>query len=87
MKRLRGCALGTSGPNAVASSSPWSAVVNVVLIEGKDMMAMDFEGTSDPYVKFRYSIGAMGIIPCKSLVVGMEVIDVLLDILHTIFHL
>jgi len=33
--------------------SPWSAVVNVVLIEGRDLLAMDFEGTSDPYCKFR----------------------------------
>jgi Ca2+-dependent lipid-binding protein len=33
--------------------SPWSAVVNVVLVEGRDLLAMDFEGTSDPYCKFR----------------------------------
>lgn len=36
-----------------AGGSSWSAVVNVVLIEGKDLLAMDFEGTSDPYCKFR----------------------------------
>jgi hypothetical protein len=32
---------------------PWSAVVNVVLVEGKDLKAMDLEGTSDPYCKVR----------------------------------
>ena len=32
----------------------WSAIANVVLVEGKDLPAMDFEGTSDPYCKFRY---------------------------------
>ena len=31
----------------------WDALVNVVLIEGKELLAMDFEGTSDPYCKFR----------------------------------
>lgn len=35
----------------------WMAVVNIVLIEGKDMLAMDIEGTSDPYCKFRYLCG------------------------------
>ena len=32
---------------------PWSAVVNIVLVEGKDLKAMDLEGTSDPYCKDR----------------------------------
>ena len=32
---------------------PWSAVVNIVLVEGKDLKAMDLEGTSDPYCKVR----------------------------------
>ncbi len=31
----------------------WSATVNIVLVEGKDLMAMDLEGTSDPYCKVR----------------------------------
>ena len=31
----------------------WEALVNVVLIEGRELLAMDFEGTSDPYCKFR----------------------------------
>lgn len=31
----------------------WSAVVTVMLVEGRDMLAMDEEGTSDPYCKFR----------------------------------
>jgi len=31
----------------------WSAVVNVVLIEGQGLKAMDMEGTSDPYCKVR----------------------------------
>ena len=32
---------------------PWSAIVNVVLVEGRDLKAMDLEGTSDPYCKVR----------------------------------
>ncbi|XP_023330904.1 multiple C2 and transmembrane domain-containing protein isoform X2 [Eurytemora carolleeae] len=31
----------------------WSAIVNILLVEGKDLLAMDIEGTSDPYCKFR----------------------------------
>ncbi|XP_037081873.1 multiple C2 and transmembrane domain-containing protein-like isoform X2 [Pollicipes pollicipes] len=31
----------------------WSSVVTIVLVEAKDLMAMDSEGTSDPYVKLR----------------------------------
>jgi len=27
--------------------------VNIVLVEGKDLLAMDMEGTSDPYCKFK----------------------------------
>jgi len=40
-------------PRKSRGQSSWSAVVNVVLIEGRDLMAMDVEGTSDPYCKFR----------------------------------
>jgi len=31
----------------------WSSVVTVFLVEGRDLLAMDEEGTSDPYCKFR----------------------------------
>ncbi|ELT94467.1 hypothetical protein CAPTEDRAFT_227763 [Capitella teleta] len=31
----------------------WSAIVTIVLVEGKGLMAMDDNGYSDPYVKFR----------------------------------
>ena len=31
----------------------WSGIVNIVLVEGQDLMAMDDNGLSDPYVKFR----------------------------------
>ena len=31
----------------------WSSVVNILLVEGRDLLAMDEEGTSDPYCKFR----------------------------------
>ena len=46
---------GGSGLEARKSRGPqaWVAVVNVVLVEGQDLLAMDFEGTSDPYCKFR----------------------------------
>jgi len=33
----------------------WSAVVNILLVEGKELLAMDIQGTSDPYCKFRLS--------------------------------
>ena len=31
----------------------WDSKVHIVLVEGKDLLAMDEEGTSDPYCKFR----------------------------------
>ena len=31
----------------------WSSVVTVVLVEGHNLLAMDDNGYSDPYVKFR----------------------------------
>ena len=31
----------------------WSSVVTIFLVEGKELLAMDEEGTSDPYCKFR----------------------------------
>ncbi|XP_066982957.1 multiple C2 and transmembrane domain-containing protein isoform X18 [Macrobrachium rosenbergii] len=34
-------------------SQIWSSVVTIVLVEGKNMLPMDPDGTSDPYVKFR----------------------------------
>ena len=32
-----------------------SSVVTVCLVEGRDLLAMDEEGTSDPYCKFRWA--------------------------------
>ncbi|XP_070206098.1 multiple C2 and transmembrane domain-containing protein 1-like isoform X2 [Littorina saxatilis] len=32
---------------------PWSGVVTIVLVEGQDLVPMDDNGLSDPYVKFR----------------------------------
>ena len=47
---------GVSSPMEKKKMKPgekWSAIVSIVLIEGKDLLAMDIEGTSDPYCKFR----------------------------------
>lgn len=35
-------------------SQIWSSVVTIVLVEGKELLPMDPDGTSDPYVKFRW---------------------------------
>ena len=44
---------GGSGGGGGGGGQAWDALVNVVLIEGKELLAMDFEGTGDPYCKFR----------------------------------
>ncbi|XP_046404586.1 multiple C2 and transmembrane domain-containing protein isoform X4 [Ischnura elegans] len=42
-----------SDVNRRLKSQIWSSVVTIVLIEGKNLLAMDMDGLSDPYVKFR----------------------------------
>ena len=47
---------GASAPadkKKTKTGEKWSAIVSIVLVEGKDLLAMDVEGTSDPYCKFR----------------------------------
>ena len=47
---------GASAPaekKKTKTGEKWSAIVSIILIEGKDLLAMDIEGTSDPYCKFR----------------------------------
>ncbi|KAL0278274.1 UNVERIFIED_CONTAM: hypothetical protein PYX00_000131 [Menopon gallinae] len=39
--------------NRRLKSQIWSSVVTIVLVEGKNLQAMDIDGFSDPYVKFR----------------------------------
>ena len=34
----------------------WTSMVHIVLVEGRDLLAMDEEGTSDPYCKFRWEV-------------------------------
>ena len=58
-------ATSTSGPSSMSPTRPsieppkkgWKTQrttnVNIVLVEGKELLAMDLEGTSDPYCKFR----------------------------------
>lgn len=40
--------------NRRLKSQIWSSVVTIVLVEAKNLLPMDIEGLSDPYVKFRY---------------------------------
>lgn len=44
-----------SDVNRRLKSQIWSSVVTLVLVEGRNLLAMDPESaSSDPYVKFRY---------------------------------
>lgn len=50
----------TEGPAAVPDAKLkkqktqiWDAVVNIILIEGKNLSAKDENGLSDPYVRFK----------------------------------
>lgn len=40
--------------NRRLKSQIWSSVVTIVLVEGKNLLPMDIDGYSDPFVKFRY---------------------------------
>jgi len=40
--------------NRRLKSQIWSSVVTIVLVEAKNLLPMDIDGLSDPYVKFRY---------------------------------
>ncbi|XP_072160586.1 multiple C2 and transmembrane domain-containing protein isoform X2 [Bemisia tabaci] len=42
-----------SDMNRRLKSQIWSSVVTIVLIDAKNLLAMDLDGYSDPYVKFR----------------------------------
>lgn len=42
-----------SDVNRRLKSQIWSSVVTIVLVEGKNLLPMNMEGTSDPYCKFR----------------------------------
>ncbi|XP_075746595.1 multiple C2 and transmembrane domain-containing protein 1-like [Rhipicephalus microplus] len=52
--------LGSGGGDASSTSTSkkqkvqlWDSVINVVLVEGRNLLAMDDNGFSDPYVRFR----------------------------------
>ena len=42
--------------NKKLKSQIWSSVVTIVLVEAKNLLPMDIDGLSDPYVKFRLDI-------------------------------
>ncbi|KAL7303315.1 hypothetical protein TKK_0004505 [Trichogramma kaykai] len=42
--------------NRRLKSQIWSSVVTIVLIQAKNLIPMDIDGTSDPYVKFRLGV-------------------------------
>ena len=54
---------GGGGSGGGGGGQAWDALVNVVLIEGKELLAMDFEGTSDPYCKFRWVLVRVTVFP------------------------
>lgn len=51
--------------NRRLKSQIWSSVVTIVLVEAKNLLPMDIDGLSDPYVKFRYAILLACNINCK----------------------
>ena len=55
--QLTGATSSRSTDSKKLKNQQWSSVVTIVLVEAKDLMAMDSEGTSDPYVKLRYDAG------------------------------
>ena len=40
-------------PNKKLKTQIWNSVVTIVLVDGRNLLAMDDNGYSDPYVKFR----------------------------------
>ncbi|XP_052132895.1 multiple C2 and transmembrane domain-containing protein 1-like, partial [Frankliniella occidentalis] len=42
-----------SDVNRRLKSQIWSSVVTIVLVEGRNLLPMNMEGTSDPFCKFR----------------------------------
>lgn len=44
---------GRQGDTKKVKTQLWSSVATIVLVEAQDLMAMDDNGLSDPYVKFR----------------------------------
>lgn len=51
----------TVGQSKKSKTRFWSSVVTVLLIDGNNLLSMDDNGLSDPYVKFR-----LGSEKCKS---------------------